>query len=43
MVAKFCAKSHGHPVPGVRSIAMISMSRAMSREGVTVMPDGPIE
>ena len=33
MVAKFCSRSHGQPVPGVRSAAMISISRAMSREG----------
>ena len=33
MVAKFCSRSHGQPVPGVRSAAMISSSRAMSREG----------
>ena len=32
MVAKFCSRSHGQPVPGVRSAAMISISRAMSRE-----------
>ena len=34
MVAKFCSRSHGQPVPGVRSAAMISISRLMSREGV---------
>ena len=34
MVAKFCSKSHGQPVFGVRSAAMISISRAISREGV---------
>src|SRR5262249_56119829 len=34
MVSKVCSRSHGQPVPGVRSAAMISMSRAMSREGV---------
>ena len=27
-------ESHGQPVPGVRSVAMMSMSRAMSRDGV---------
>src|SRR5262249_41434675 len=34
MVSKVCSRSHGQPVPAVRSAAMISMSRAMSREGV---------
>src|SRR5208283_4696067 len=34
MVAKFCAKSHGHPFCGVRSAAMMSRSRPISREGV---------
>src|SRR6516165_9684256 len=34
MVPKVCCKSHGQPVPGVRSAAMISSSRAISREGV---------
>src|ERR1700732_3280022 len=33
MVAKFCCRSHGQPVGGVRSAAMISISRAISREG----------
>src|SRR5260370_37514174 len=34
MVEKFCSRSHGHPLPGVRSIAMISRKREISREGV---------
>src|SRR6267142_1581716 len=34
MVAKFCCRSHGQPVPGVRSAAMMSRSRTISREGV---------
>src|SRR6202790_4424114 len=34
MVAKSCSRSQGHPVPGVRSIAMISSRREISREGV---------
>src|SRR6516165_1975447 len=34
MVSKVCSRSHGQPLPGVRSAAMISSSRAMSREGV---------
>src|SRR5258708_23279685 len=34
MVEKFCSRSHGHPLPGVRSIAMISSKREISREGV---------
>src|SRR5947209_13052847 len=33
MVAKFCCKSQGQPLPGVRNAAMISISRPMSREG----------
>src|SRR5205085_4564765 len=33
MVWKFCSRSHGQPDPGVRSAAMISISRTMSREG----------
>src|SRR5882762_5489843 len=33
MVAKFCSRSQGQPVPGVRSAAMISSRREMSREG----------
>ena len=33
MVRKLCSRSQGQPVPGVRSAAMISMRRAMSREG----------
>jgi hypothetical protein len=36
MVEKFCSRSHGHPLPGVRSIAMISSKREISREGVIV-------
>ena len=35
MVAKLCARSQGQPEPGVRSAAMISIRRAMSREGFT--------
>src|SRR5882672_378774 len=34
MVEKFCARSHGQPVPAVRSAAIISMRRVISREGV---------
>src|SRR4051794_6995352 len=34
MVEKSCCRSHGQPVPGVRSCAMISSRREMSREGV---------
>src|SRR5215831_4958011 len=41
IVEKFCARSHGHPVPGARSAAMISMRRAISREGMTAMSDDP--
>src|SRR5215468_10981658 len=33
MVAKSCSRSHGQPVPGVRSAAMISTRRAISGEG----------
>ncbi len=33
MVAKFCSRSQGQPLPGVRSAAMISINRAMSRDG----------
>src|SRR6188508_1823788 len=33
MLEKFCSRSQGQPVSGVRSAAMISNSRAMSREG----------
>src|SRR3981081_2704845 len=33
MVAKSCSRSHGQPVLGVRSAAMISISRAISRAG----------
>src|SRR3954453_14193314 len=36
MVEKFCSRSQGHPVTGVRSAAMISSSRAMSREGLSL-------
>src|SRR5215831_2725501 len=35
MVAKFCSRSHGQPLPGVRSAAMISSSREISRDGFT--------
>src|SRR6476469_6362006 len=35
MVAKLCARSQGQPEPGVRSAAMISIRRAMAREGFT--------
>src|SRR6202049_1720134 len=34
IVAKLCSRSHGQPLPGVRSAAIRSSSRAMSREGV---------
>src|SRR5271166_5201188 len=34
MLAKSCVRSHGHPVPGVRSAAIISISRWISRAGV---------
>src|SRR6267143_1575435 len=34
MVAKFCSRSHGQPLPGVRSVVMISIRREISREGV---------
>src|SRR5216684_3924666 len=33
MVAKFCSRSHGQPLPGVRSVAMISIRPKISREG----------
>lgn len=33
IVAKFCSRSQGQPVFGVRRAAMISISRAMSLEG----------
>src|SRR5205814_8956443 len=33
MVAKFCSRSQGQPEPGVRSAAMISIRREISREG----------
>ena len=35
MVRKFCSRSHGQPLPGVRRAAMISIRREMSREGFT--------
>ena len=38
MVAKFCSRSHGQPLPGVRSAAMISSRREISREGVMALP-----
>src|SRR5215471_17651981 len=42
MVVKSCARSHGHPVPGVRSAAIISIRRVISFEGVTfAMSDDP--
>ena len=31
---KFCSRSHGQPLPGVRSAAMISSKPEISREGV---------
>src|ERR1700733_634764 len=34
MVAKFCSRSHGQPVFGVRSAAMMASKRSISREGV---------
>src|ERR1700688_40490 len=34
MVAKFCSKSQGQPVLGVRNAAMIASRRPISREGV---------
>src|SRR5580704_12628035 len=34
MVAKFCSRSHGQPVLGVRNAAMIASRRPISREGV---------
>src|SRR5580698_1126938 len=33
MLAKFCSRSHGQPVPGVRNCAMMSSRALMSREG----------
>src|SRR5260370_7766796 len=39
MVAKLCSRSHGQPLPGVRSAAISSIRRAMSREGL--MPASP--
>src|SRR5947199_4491134 len=33
IVSNFCSRSHGQPLPGLRSAAISSMSRAMSREG----------
>ena len=38
MVAKFCSRSHGQPLPGVRSAVMISSRREISREGVMTHP-----
>src|SRR6266699_5387462 len=38
MVEKFCSRSHGQPLTGVRSWAMISIRHEISREGVM---DGP--
>src|SRR6185503_10843660 len=35
MVSNDCSRSHGQPEPGVRSAAMISMRRPMSRDGFT--------
>ena len=32
-LAKFCSRSHGQPLPGVRSAAMISSRPEISREG----------
>src|SRR5450631_3801792 len=32
-VAKFCSRSHGQPLPGVRSVAIISIRPEISREG----------
>src|SRR5690348_10658268 len=37
MVSKVCSRSHGQPEPGVRKAAMISMRRAMSRDGFTAL------
>src|SRR3954466_11916518 len=34
MVEKSCSRSHGQPLPGVRSRAMMSSRREISREGV---------
>src|SRR5215471_4416468 len=34
MVVKFCSRSHGHPVSAVRSAAIISIRRPISRDGV---------
>src|SRR5712692_9896796 len=39
MVAKFCSRSHGQPLPGVRSVVMISIRRDISREGVMGAPE----
>jgi hypothetical protein len=33
MVSKDCSTSHGQPVTGARSAAMISISREMSLDG----------
>src|SRR5689334_15988539 len=42
MVWNVCSTSHGQPVIGVRSAAMISIRREMSREGVIAGPDRAI-
>src|SRR3954453_7629203 len=34
MVEKSCSRSHGQPLPGVRSCAMMSSRPEISREGV---------
>src|SRR6185312_618569 len=38
MVAKFCSRSHGHPVCGVRRACMISIRREISRDGFMRRP-----
>src|SRR5690242_6797247 len=38
MVAKLCSRSHGHPEPGVRNAAMMSISAPISREGFIAAP-----
>src|SRR3981081_1845134 len=40
MVAKSCSRSQGQPVPGVRSLAMISSRREISRAGVSMHQAG---
>src|ERR1700716_2594217 len=40
IVAKSCSRSHGQPVTGARSAAMISSNREISREGVMGIPVG---